>query len=52
MYDGAQARMASAFMHSAFPLYRVYKLEETQPPSLEALETACAIFRAEGLNAY
>jgi pyruvate formate lyase activating enzyme len=29
-----------------------YTLEETQPPSLEALDTACAIFRAEGLNAY
>jgi pyruvate formate lyase activating enzyme len=29
-----------------------YKLEESQPPSPEALEAACAIFRAEGLNAY
>ena len=29
-----------------------YALESTQPPSPEALETACAIFRAEGLTVH
>jgi pyruvate formate lyase activating enzyme len=29
-----------------------YALESTQPPSTEALEGACAIFRAEGLTVH
>jgi pyruvate formate lyase activating enzyme len=29
-----------------------YTLEDAQPPSNEAVERACAVFRAEGLNAY
>ena len=29
-----------------------YKLENTQPPTAEQAEQACAIFRAEGLKAY
>ena len=29
-----------------------YKLENTQPPTAEQAEQACAIFRAQGLKAY
>jgi Pyruvate-formate lyase-activating enzyme len=29
-----------------------YKLEDTHPPTAEAHEAACAIFRSEGLEAY
>ena len=29
-----------------------YKLEDVQPPSPEAVERACAAFRAVGLTAY
>jgi len=29
-----------------------YTLEDVQPPAREAVEHACAIFRAEGLKAY
>jgi pyruvate formate lyase activating enzyme len=29
-----------------------YALEHVEPPSQEAVERACAVFRAEGLNAY
>ena len=29
-----------------------YKLEDTVPPTSEQHEAACAIFRAEGLEAY
>jgi pyruvate formate lyase activating enzyme len=29
-----------------------YKLEDTVPPTNEQHEAACAIFRAEGLEAY
>jgi len=29
-----------------------YTLNDVKPPSLELIESACALFRAEGLNAY
>jgi len=29
-----------------------YTLDDVQPPARETVETACALFRAEGLNAY
>jgi pyruvate formate lyase activating enzyme len=29
-----------------------YTLDATQPPTPEAIERACAVFRAEGLKAY
>jgi pyruvate formate lyase activating enzyme len=29
-----------------------YTLNDVQPPSIEAVESACAQFRAEGLRAY
>jgi len=29
-----------------------YKLQDVQPPSAEAVERACASFRAAGLKAY
>jgi pyruvate formate lyase activating enzyme len=29
-----------------------YPLEDVKPPSADAAERACAIFRAEGLTAY
>jgi hypothetical protein len=29
-----------------------YPLETTEPPSMEALEQVCGVFRAAGLNSY
>jgi pyruvate formate lyase activating enzyme len=29
-----------------------YTLDEVQPPTVEAVERACELFRAEGLKAY